>query len=64
MAENKKPEQKTVPTSDADAQPEVQEKSEPRVQPKARLDYAPKGGRYLVNGNLVDANGDPVKDSD
>jgi len=36
----------------------------PTAKPKGRLDYAPKGGRYLVNGNLVDANGDPVKDSD
>jgi hypothetical protein len=64
MAENKKPEQKTVPASASAAQPETQEKKEPRVQPKARLDYAPKGGCYIVNGNLVDANGDPVKDSD
>jgi hypothetical protein len=60
MAENKKPEQKTAP----DAQPEVQEKKEPRVRRLDRLDYAPKGGRYIVNGQLVDANGDPVKDSD
>lgn len=26
------------------------------------LDIAPNGGRYLVGGNLVDANGQPVKE--
>jgi hypothetical protein len=56
-------EKKTAPVPEAEPQPEPQEKKEPRVQPKARLDYAPKGGRYLVNGKLVDANGEPVKDN-
>lgn len=40
----------------ADKKPEPQ----PVPEQARKLDYAPEGGRYLVNGKLVDANGKPV----
>lgn len=40
----------------------AEKKTEPAAQPEQarKLDYAPEGGRYLVGGRLVDANGQPV----
>lgn len=46
-------------------QEEKQTEQQPlaRVEPELKLDEAPEGGRYVVNGVLVDANGQPIKDN-
>lgn len=48
-----------APDEQQATQPGQQEAPE---QKERKLDYAPHGGRYIVNGQLVDANGEPVRD--
>jgi len=46
-------------------QPQPTEDTEGTVQqpaPQTRLDQTVPGGRYLVNGRLVNANGEPLPD--
>lgn len=42
---------------------EVDAAPEPTPEPDRKLDETVPGGRYLVDGKLVDANGEPIKDA-
>lgn len=66
MSTPKKPADKPAADAQADAAEaqaeQMREAAEQREDPEQRLDETVDGGRYEVNGQMVDAEGKPLKD--
>lgn len=51
----------TEPKARATARDDEPEQEQPRAEAPRRLDEAPRGGVYIVNGQRVDADGKELK---
>ena len=51
------------PTTDQSAQSQPPAESPPTEAPKPKLDVTIPGGKYLKDGQLVNANGEPIDET-